>query len=155
MSFLFFISTLLVFYWLKTGFYRYLLARKTQKVCINKASIENWLFICVTIWQYMPYMKAKEIISRKFEFDDGSIQEIVIWEVPKPVLGSKHSYKYSLYFGRHGQRLVGYDNERGKGDHKHIKGVELPYQFQGVKQLVSDFLNDMEKVKNEEKDISG
>lgn len=99
-------------------------------------------------------MKARKIINRKFEFDDGSIQELVIWEVPDPVLASCHKYKYRLYFGKHGERIVGYDNERGKGDHKHIKGIEYTYEFVGVKQLISDFLIDVEKVRNEQKDIN-
>jgi Family of unknown function (DUF6516) len=52
-------------------------------------------------------------------------------------------YKYRLYYGRAGKRLVGYDNERGKGDHRHRRGREEPYCFTTVQQLMSDFLTDV------------
>jgi hypothetical protein len=45
---------------------------------------------------------------------------MTIWEVASPVIGSAHKLKYSLFYGVNGKRLVGYDNERGKGDHRHI-----------------------------------
>lgn len=63
--------------------------------------------------------------------------------MPEPVLVSSHIYKYRLYFGRNGQRIVAFDNERGKGDHYHIDGVERPYQFTNVEQLISDFLEEV------------
>jgi len=50
-----------------------------------------------------------------------------------------------LFYGRDGIRLVGYDNERGKGDHKHIGNREIPYRFMTVEQLVADFLADVER----------
>jgi hypothetical protein len=60
-----------------------------------------------------------------------------------------HGLKYSLFYGRDGQRIVGYDNERGKGDHKHLRDTETRYQFVSVEQLVADFLADIEGVKND------
>ena len=51
--------------------------------------------------------------------------------------------------GRDGQRLVGYDNERGKGDHKHIRAVETRYKFVNIEKLVADFLADVERINNE------
>ena len=47
-----------------------------------------------------------------------------IWKVPSPVQGSAHELKYRLFYGYPGRRLVCYDNERGKGDHRHIDGRE-------------------------------
>jgi len=66
-----------------------------------------------------------------------------IWRVHKPVMGSTHSFKYSLFYGYLGERVVGYDNERGKSDHRHIKGREEPYLFLTVEVLVADFLSDV------------
>jgi hypothetical protein len=40
--------------------------------------------------------------------------------------------------------VVGYDNERGEGDHKHLRGVEVPYRFVDVLTLVADFMADVE-----------
>lgn len=44
---------------------------------------------------------------------------------------------------------MGYDNERGKGDHKHLGSNEVPYRFVSVEKLVADFLADVERAKNE------
>jgi hypothetical protein len=43
------------------------------------------------------------------------------------------------------RRIFGYDNERGKGDHRHHRGREEPYRFTSVEKLVSDFLADVAK----------
>ena len=79
----------------------------------------------------------------RLDFDDGAVAEMVIWQVPSPVAGSQHSYKYRLYYGRDGKRMVGYDNERGKGDHRHRHGRQEPYRFTTVERLMSDFLADV------------
>jgi len=50
-----------------------------------------------------------------------------------------------LFFGLNGKRIVGYDNERGKGDHKHLGDVEIRYRFVSVEKLVADFLADVER----------
>lgn len=57
--------------------------------------------------------------------------------------------KYRLFYGRPGERIVCYDNERGKGGHKHVCGVETPYHFKSVDQLIEDFENDVRKAGGE------
>ena len=74
---------------------------------------------------------------------DGAVLEMTIWRVPNPVLPSTHGLKYSLFYGRPGERIVGFDNERGKGDHVHIRGEERPYTFTSVEQLMADFLTEV------------
>ena len=75
---------------------------------------------------------------------------MVVWsrwwcgQVPEPVPPSLHGFKYRLVFARAGERVVGYDNERGKGDHKHIGALERPYPFSDVATLMNDFLADVE-----------
>jgi hypothetical protein len=86
-------------------------------------------------------MKAVLLARSKEVLSDGAILEMVIWRLPEPVPGCDHFYKYRLYYGRYGVRLVGYDNERPKGDHRHINGVETSYKFTSVDQLVEDFLS--------------
>lgn len=88
-------------------------------------------------------MSTRSIIRRKDRFLDGTIIEIVIWELPEPVPGSAHRFKYRLYFGTPGQRLIGYDNERGKGDHRHRDGREERYAFEGIDELLDDFSRDV------------
>lgn len=90
-------------------------------------------------------MKARLLHRDRFDFDDGTTVEMVIWKVPEPVAGSRHSYKYRLYFGRAGRRIVGYDNERRKGDHRHLDGREEPYVFIDVETLVRDFLAEVSR----------
>ncbi len=67
-----------------------------------------------------------------------------IWRLPDVSTERPHGLKYSLYFGKDGERIVGYDNERGKGDHKHIRGEEQAYVLVGIEQMMADFLADVE-----------
>lgn len=87
--------------------------------------------------------RATLILHRKRRFDDGSISEMKLWLVAKAVRGSDHLFRYSLYYGREGQRLIGYDNEPGKGDHRHYGEHEEPYRFTTPERLVTDFLADL------------
>ena len=89
-------------------------------------------------------MSALLIRRQKSILADGAVLELVIWRLTEPVPGSRHGYKYRLYYGRKGRRIVGYDNERGKGDHRHLDGQETPYAFTSVEDLVRDFLADVE-----------
>lgn len=88
-------------------------------------------------------MKA-ELIFRQKDIRDGYIREMVVWRLQQPVSGCRHQFKYRLYFGNDdGICLVRYDNERGKGDHKHIVGGnQQPYRFSSLKQLFLDFTAD-------------
>jgi len=93
--------------------------------------------------------KARLIIEDSGVLADGARWTIRVWLVPSPVPPSTHRYKYSLYYGYPGERVVGYDNERGKGDHKHLKGEELPYVFVSIERLLDDFAADVEAVRGE------
>jgi hypothetical protein len=88
-------------------------------------------------------MTAELLFYQRLDYDDGGIVEMKIWRVPSPVPASTHGLKYSLFYGRPGVREVGYDNERGKGDHRPFQGVEAPYTFNGVEQLMADFWRDV------------
>ena len=91
----------------------------------------------------MQYMRARLIAHSKEIREDGSIIEIVIWELPKPLHPSSHGFKYRLYYGCGGIDRVRYDNERGKGDHRHIDGMEQPYAFRSIDRLLDDFERDI------------
>lgn len=88
-------------------------------------------------------MKAERLFYQRIDYDDGAIVEMVLWRVPSPVPPSTHGLKYSLFYGRPGIRQVGYDNERGKGDHRHYLDVEESYTFSTVEQLIADFWSDV------------
>jgi hypothetical protein len=84
-------------------------------------------------------MDATLIIRDRRILTDGAIIEVVVWWVPAPVPPTTHGLKYRLFYGKDSQRIVGFDNERGKGDHKHILGVETSYDFTTLAQLLDDF----------------
>ena len=88
-------------------------------------------------------MEATLIAQAKEVHDDGSIVEIVVWELAEPLPPCTHRYKYRLFFGVPGECLVRYDNERGKGDHRHAGGEESVYGFTTLEALLSDFERDV------------
>jgi hypothetical protein len=92
----------------------------------------------------MQYIKATLLARTKEVRDDGSIVEIVIWGIPEPLPPCQHGFKYRLYFGRAGEDRVRYDNERGKGDHRHVNGEELVYVFESLDKLLDDFDRDVQ-----------
>ncbi len=90
-------------------------------------------------------MKARLLYEFKQRYDDGAIIEMVLWELPQLVAGSVHRYKYSLFYGFPGRRIVGYDNESGKGDHRHAGASESRHAFVSPESLMEDFLADVRK----------
>jgi len=91
--------------------------------------------------------KAKKEFDSELRFADGSLLRIRVWEVPEPVPPSEHRFKYSCFYGRHGERVVLYDNERGKGDHRHYGDREEDYQFKDIETLIADFLADVRQIR--------
>lgn len=87
--------------------------------------------------------RATLVIRDKEIRTDGSIVEVVIWELPEPIWPCVHPYKYRLYFGAGGTCHLRYDNERGKGDHRHCNGVETAYRFSTLAALIRDFRQDI------------
>jgi hypothetical protein len=75
----------------------------------------------------------------------GKIIEVVVWLLPEALPGSLHPYKYRLFYGTAGGTcLARYDNERGKGDHRHVGNSEEIYPFSTLQQLIEDFEADCE-----------
>jgi hypothetical protein len=91
--------------------------------------------------------RARKLAERVRLYEDGHILRIQIWEVEEPVTPSSHRLKYSLFYGRPGERVVLYDNERGKGDHRHCGQREELYEFRSVEALISDFLADVRRLR--------
>lgn len=74
---------------------------------------------------------------------DDAFIELVVWRVPKPVPGSAHGYKYRLALVERGVCTLRYDNEAGKGDHRHADGRESVYRFVDLDRLIDDFHDDV------------
>ena len=89
---------------------------------------------------------SREIIRYKKE-RGGRIIEVIIWHLSEPLHGSAHPFKYRLFYGKaDGSCIVRYDNERGKGDHRHVADKEEPYAFSTVRKLIEDFEADTERM---------
>ena len=94
-------------------------------------------------------MKVVRIFYDKAVLPDGAIVQMTIWQLPRSTQERHHGLKYSQFYGGPDGRIVGYDNESGKGDHKHIRDVETRYKFIDVETMVADFLTDVERIRNE------
>jgi hypothetical protein len=95
-------------------------------------------------------MNTTQLYKDRFDYNDGMIIEVVVWQVPQPVLGSQHHYKYRLFYGNaEHKRVVGYDNERPKGDHRHYGEHEEAYIFTTVEQLMADFFADVQRIRRQ------
>ena len=83
---------------------------------------------------------AQPVLNYRRDLPNGDIIQVAVWRLPNPLPGSSHSFKYRLHYQTaDGSDVIRYDNERGKGDHRHIEGKEAPYRFETVKKLVLDF----------------
>ena len=88
-------------------------------------------------------MRAELLIDERHVLSDNTFVEIVVWRVPRPVRGSRHRLKYRLALVRDGMCLLCYDNEAGKGDHRHLGDAERRYTFTDADLLLADFWRDV------------
>jgi hypothetical protein len=88
-------------------------------------------------------MKATQLLCTRIAYSETAFAELVLWRVPKPVPGSAHEFKYRLAYVVEGVCVVRYDNEPGKGDHRHFGGKESAYAFQTPEKLIADFERDI------------
>ena len=95
-------------------------------------------------------MKARLLFEDRVSYPDGAILEMRLWRLPQADAERPRALKYSLFYGRDGERIVGYDNERGKGDHRHYREREEPYPFITEEKLIADFLADVQRERNNE-----
>ena len=89
-------------------------------------------------------MKATSLLNERIIINEEAFVEIVVWDIPQPVEGSEHFFKYRLALVVNQACIMRYDNELGKGNHKHIGDTEMEYQFTILEALLKDFWNDVE-----------
>lgn len=89
-------------------------------------------------------MKAETLARERYILDDDAFVEIVIWRVPQALKGSSHQFKYRLALVVAGECVLRYDNEAGKGDHRHVGDVQSAYLFRGYEKLLADFWADVD-----------
>ena len=97
-------------------------------------------------------MKAVELVRTRVAFAETAFAELVLWRIPRPVAGSTHGFKYRLAYVVDGVCVVRYDNEVGKGDHRHFNGKESAYSFRTPEKLIADFQRDIARWNRENRD---
>ncbi len=96
----------------------------------------------------MSNMKAELLMRERRVLEVGFV-EAIVWRLPEPLSGSTHRFKYRLAYVVEDDCVLRYDNESGKGDHRHMGGKETTYAFVSVDQLLDDFLADVARWKGE------
>ena len=91
--------------------------------------------------------RARLVLREKTIDEEGNLTEFVIWEIPGRRRGGER-VRYRLAFIRRGEQTpaVLYDNHEPKGHHRHVEGVEEPYEFVDVDGLLADFAADVRGV---------
>lgn len=88
-------------------------------------------------------MPATLLLKERHVMSENSFVEMVVWRLPLPLYGSSHDFKYRLALVVDGVCVLRYDNEAGKGDHRHCGGEELRYRFASPQTLLDDFWRDV------------
>lgn len=97
-------------------------------------------------------MKAVELLRTRIVYTEVAFAELVLWQLHRPVPGSVHSFKYRVAYVVRGVCVLRYDNEAGKGDHRHVGGAESVYRFDGPDRLIADFQADIARWNHENPD---
>lgn len=84
------------------------------------------------------------MLRERFQVSEAAYVEMVVWQVPKSLKGSNHAFKYRLALISGGICVLRFDNEAGKGDHKHVGNREMPYAFASVDDLMVDFWTEVD-----------
>lgn len=83
------------------------------------------------------------LIRARIVYSATAFAELVLWQLPKPLVGCTHRFKYRLAYVVRGMCVLRYDNETGKGDHRHYAGRERAYAFSDPEKLIADFQTDI------------
>jgi len=94
----------------------------------------------------MSNMPAELLLDERHVLSESAFVELVVWRVPVPVRGSQHEFRYRLALVVDGECVLRYDNEAGKGDHRHVRDKEHEYRFKSAEQLLADFWSDVEEM---------
>ena len=94
-------------------------------------------------------MPAVELLRQRIVYSETSFAELVLWRLPRPLPGSSHSFKYRLAYVVNGVCVLRFDNESGKGDHRHFGAKESKYVFSTPEKLVADFQRDIARWNDE------
>ncbi len=85
--------------------------------------------------------------SERTYFEKGEFVEIRVYEVERGKFFPE-GIKYSMNFIKNGLCILRYDNERGKGHHKHLKGKEVKLEFKDVNNLKRAFMEEVSAIRS-------
>lgn len=94
-------------------------------------------------------MKAVSLLRSRIAYTETAFAELVLWQLPESLPGSSHDFKYRLAYVVNGQCVIRYDNETGKGDHRHFGDSETTYRFVDPDRLLEDFQSDIDRWNHE------
>jgi hypothetical protein len=97
-------------------------------------------------------MKATELFRQRIVYAENKFAELVLWRLSRSLTGSSHPFKYRLAYVVNEVCVLRYDNEDGKGDHRHWGEKESDYIFSTPSKLIEDFQHDIERWNHENSD---
>lgn len=105
------------------------------------------------MWDYIPHiMRANLLIHNKKPLSHYEFIEIKVWEITEDK-NFPEGVKYSMVYIRKDKnkfnRILGFDNEKGKGHHMHLYDKEIKIEFNGWKDLLKQFYKKVEKLRED------
>jgi Family of unknown function (DUF6516) len=79
------------------------------------------------------------LLRERLALSQRAFVELVVWQLPAPIPGSEHRFKYRLAYIANRRCVIRFDNEAGKGDHMHVDDSQLPCEFVSLEQVLDDF----------------
>jgi Family of unknown function (DUF6516) len=94
-------------------------------------------------------MEAEQLYDERYPIGEEEFVEMVIWRLPRQLPGSAHRFKYRMALVVGNECVLRYDNEAGKGDHRHVRKRQTPYRFVDPDTLIEDFWRDVEEMRRQ------
>jgi hypothetical protein len=116
------------------------LGRKFAEVCPALTQVDDQKGVGVKT-NAMPRL----LLRQRVIVSETAFAEMVVWKLPRRLRGSAHKYKYRLALVVDNTCVMRFDNEAGKGDHKHVGETEVPYVFVSLVQLLADFRREIDR----------
>lgn len=94
-------------------------------------------------------MRAVALIRRRVVLADDAFAEMSVWRIAGSERPRGHGFTYRLAYVVAGRCVLRYDNEPGKGDHRHVGGTHSRYVFSTPERLMADFEGDIARWNHE------
>ena len=100
----------------------------------------------------MAMAMAIALVRTRIVFSPTAFAELLLWQLSSPLPGSSHRFKYRGAYVVEHKCVLRFDNESGKGDHRHFGGKQQSYEFSTPEQLIADFEQDVARWNDENRD---